>query len=95
VLVAGGLATTPEDVLAGAELYRPATAKWTVTGSMTTTRYGHTAVLLPSGEVLVAGGTVAVNQGEFGNTYVYTAAAEVYNESVKRSGVGAGVSLER
>ena len=34
----------------------PAEASWTPTGSMATDRYFHTATLLPSGKVLVAGG---------------------------------------
>ena len=57
VLVAGGegcLVNCP--VLASAELYNPATGAWTPTASMTVARYGHTATLLPNGQVLVAGG---------------------------------------
>ena len=48
VLVAGGQLTT-------AELYNPTTGAWTATGSMTTARSTN-LVLLPSGEVLAAGG---------------------------------------
>src|SRR5436190_807756 len=35
----------------------PIAASWSTTGSLTTARYQHTATLLPSGKVLVAGGT--------------------------------------
>jgi len=57
VLVAGGsndgdLAST----LDTAELYDPATGMWSITGDLNESRVLHTATLLPSGKVLVAGG---------------------------------------
>ena len=45
---------------------------WTVTGSLNTARAGHTATLLPNGQVLVAGGE---------NTAGFLASAELYNPS--------------
>jgi Galactose oxidase, central domain len=54
VLVAGG--NNDNGNLASAELYDPATATWTDTGSLNTARGSHTATLLPDGEVLAAGG---------------------------------------
>jgi hypothetical protein len=58
VLVAGGALSTAFNggATATAELYNPATGTWSSTGSMTMIRSGHTAVLLPGGNVLVAGG---------------------------------------
>jgi hypothetical protein len=60
VLVAGGTddGSFP-DRLASAELYDPATATWSVTGSLTLNRGRtlHTATLLEDGTVLVVGGT--------------------------------------
>ena len=51
VLVAGGSNST-SGYLSSAELYNPATGKWTLTGNITIARDGHEAVLLPNGEVL-------------------------------------------
>jgi hypothetical protein len=64
VLMVGGegglsdtLATGVSAALASAELYDPAAGTFTATGSMAMARYSHTATLLPSGMVLIAGGT--------------------------------------
>jgi hypothetical protein len=63
VLVAGGYTHSYSRysggkglVLASAELYDPVTRTWGPTGSLATARYSHTATLLPTGAVLVAGG---------------------------------------
>jgi hypothetical protein len=73
VLVAGGN-NSPfgAGYLASAELYNPATGRWTLTGSMNVPRQDHQAVLLQNGQVLVAGGDDASGT---------LASAELYNPS--------------
>jgi hypothetical protein len=59
VLIAGGIVDNANgtiSLLATAEVYDPATATWSSTGSMNRARGLHTATLLNSGKVLVAGG---------------------------------------
>lgn len=59
VLIAGGFKDDghgDELALASAELYDPATGAFTVTGSLTEPRIGHTATQLLNGSVLLVGG---------------------------------------
>jgi hypothetical protein len=58
VLVAGGVKGTQptSENVADAELFDPAMDTWAATASMSADRNNHTLTLLPSGQVLVAGG---------------------------------------
>jgi Kelch motif/Galactose oxidase, central domain len=72
VLVAGGYGGGGRSsVTRSAELYDPAAGSWTATGRLGTPRSIHTATLLPSGKVLVAG-------GEAPHT-MYLSSAELYD----------------
>jgi hypothetical protein len=75
VLVAGGWngSSISQTYLDRAELYDPAKGKWTLTGSMTVPRAGHSAVLLENGQVLVAGGVNAAGSR--------LTSAELYNSA--------------
>ena len=78
VLATGGRIHTGPDysdlkAIADADLYDPATGKWSATGTMTISRTDHSASLLPNGHVLVAGGETVDFNG------VTVASAELYN----------------
>ena len=62
VLLAGGTQSTYRGLVTTGEsrLYDASTNSWVETGSMNTPRSGHTVTLLPSGQVLAAGGTNTV-----------------------------------
>jgi hypothetical protein len=74
--VAGGLGGT---YLASAELYDPATGTFTITGSLNNARDFHTATLLNSDLVLVAGGNGSPQPQTVGTL----ASAELYNPATR------------
>jgi hypothetical protein len=64
VLIACGESIiTADEVQTSAELYDPATGTFMDTGNMTRARPGHTATLLNTGKVLIAGGFDARSAG--------------------------------
>lgn len=80
VLVTGGYdlsSPTGFGGLASSELYNPATNAFASTGAMITGRAYHTATLLPTGQVLIAGGYDAAQQA--------VASAELYNPATGMS----------
>ena len=80
ILVAGGCVTFNINgcmsVTAKAEIYDPATGKWTATGGMTVGRGALTLTMLPNGKVLAAGGQNAAGDA--------LASSELYNSTTGR-----------
>jgi uncharacterized repeat protein (TIGR01451 family) len=81
VLIAGGYSVAEEVVhaLNRAELYDPVVGTSTATGSMANARFGAIAALLPSGDVLIAGG--ASGNGFLQNS-TSIASAEIYSTTL-------------
>jgi N-acetylneuraminic acid mutarotase len=62
----------------------PTAAAWSATGSLQTARYGHTATLLPSGKVLIAGGIYMPGNGLANpGAPVYPASVELYDPTTR------------
>jgi len=76
VLIAGGYAVAGNSAptIATAEIYDPGTGMFSATGSLGTGREGHSATLLTSGKVLVAGGATST-----GFLFTTLASAELYD----------------
>jgi hypothetical protein len=99
VLIAGGnipctptLCGTVLNALASAELYDPDTNLFSATGSMTIARFQHTATVLPSGLVVVAGG-VTVDAAN--SQYVPTASIEIYDPATGTFSAGGTMVVAR
>ena len=78
VLVAGGCTSYSAigclAVTTAAELYNPATGKWSFTGGMRAARMAMTATVLPSGNALIAGGQTAASDA-LGSSELYSPTA--------------------
>lgn len=73
LLVGGKIYNRSGTPTAAAEIYDPASGTFSFTGSMTTSRYSHSATLLQDGDVLIAGGSASSVSG------APLATAELYN----------------
>ncbi len=80
VLIVGGAANGDDNQHSSAELYDPATGRFSQTGSMHVPRSCFNAVLLRDGSVLVMGGA---SGGEFPNPNL-EASAEIYDPGIGR-----------
>jgi hypothetical protein len=106
VLVAGGATSynptaRADNVTDSAEIYDPATGTFSPTGSMTTPRLEHAAVVLRNGQVLVTGGQAISPPNGPGRDFLGTSAAELYTPAAlvpapvlfSKSGEGGGQGL--
>jgi N-acetylneuraminic acid mutarotase len=94
VLVAGGMvagdSTQPGSYAHVAQVFDPTTNAWRAVPSMVSTRAYHTATLLPTGKVLVAGG-LGPGPYPYGT---YLASAEVYDPETSKWSPAASMITE-
>jgi len=77
VLIAGGCCGSNNSALNSAELYNPATQRFTATGVLSTATMGQTATLLLDGTVLLTGGTNSLG------SLTSLANAQIYNPQTR------------
>ncbi|MFZ0677130.1 Kelch repeat-containing protein [Candidatus Binatus sp.] len=91
ILIAGGSSATASlcSTLRSAELYDPATGKFTSTGAMKATRARHSATLIASGplagNVLIAGGTSDESGGDVASAELYDPATGQFTPTGRMS----------
>jgi len=79
VLVAGGVLSSMSHYRNSVEIYDPMQGTWSITASMGTARALHSATLLPTGEVLVAGGLGLDASGSSALSSRTLTSSELYN----------------
>jgi hypothetical protein len=86
-IAGGGSGRYPSQTIYGtAELYNPATGKFTSAGQMTTARHKHAAVLLPDGRVLIVGGSDNRDwRGRFASAELYDPRAGKFSPTTTMS----------
>jgi len=79
VLIAGGFGPAgPTPTLSTAELFNPVFNTFALTGSMNSARASHTATLLPTGKVLIAGGQIVPAGGFLSSAETYDPATGAF-----------------